>query len=256
MSAAGVYDPVTKVVTGGRGGNRLGPGHPARARRPYTTVRALPPDPLVRDRMAREHMRRAVIAAVEEGELRVQEAMVLYAGMSFSDDALCPVFASTAAIGRRCGMAARTVRRWLRSLEAKGWTVRAHRFVHFRDRETGEAKMRGTSALRRFDVPPQWWTPLREAADQARSKTKSKGRATPKAPQNQPSPARAGRPDRWRSKEEIEAEQAEIRAAAQRAEARTAAMQQQARADQRATGIPDHVRAALKRAKDEAGPGP
>ena len=70
MSAVGVYDPVTKVVTGGRGGNRLAPGHPARARRPYATVRALPPDPVVRDRMAKEHAVRAISQAAAAGELQ------------------------------------------------------------------------------------------------------------------------------------------------------------------------------------------
>jgi hypothetical protein len=253
MSAVGVYDPVTKMVTGGRGGNRLAPGHPARARRPYSTVRELPPDPLVRDRMTREHARRAVIAAVEDGVLCVQEAVVLYALMAFSDETLCPVFPSTAAVGRRCGMAGRTVRRWFRQLEAKGWTVRAHRYIHFRDRDTGEAKMRGTSSVRRVDVPERWWTPLREAADRARSKPK--GKATPKAPQNRPAGGGGGG-KRWKSKADLAEEQAEIRAAALRAEARTAEMAAEAQATPRSAGMPDHVREALKRPKDESGPGP
>jgi hypothetical protein len=254
MSAVGVYDPVTKMVTGGRGGNRLAPGHPARVRRPYSTVRELPPDPVVRDRMAKEHAVRAISQAAEAGELVAQEVAVLLALVSFAGDALEPVFPTLAKIGARAGgMRRRTAGRWLAGLVARGWLVRMHRFIHYRDPATRESKMRGTSCLWRLDVPARWLDGIRDAAQRSRETT-AKNRPTPKAPQNQGRRNTGGRrlgvsQAEWGRRVEA----ARVAAAARQAE--TSARLEQSRTEVAAPPPPD-LRAGLRRPKDESGPGP
>lgn len=267
MRATGVYDPVTKVVAGGRGGNRLPPGHPARSRRPYDSVRKLPPDPVRRDRMAKEHALRAVSHAANDGELCAQEVAVLAALVSFSGSSLEPSFPGLGAIGSRAGgMAARTAGTWLASLRAKGWVVRAHRYLHYRDPHTRERSMRGTSCLWRVDVPERWLGPIQANAQQARSVPKKraphgapapgKGVATPKAPQNDRRPP--GRTQQeWDAELERRQRTADAREAKEtdrkaRAEAERAAWERQQR-----RGGPSPAagaRAALRRSG--AGPGP
>ncbi len=255
MSAVGVYDPVTKVVTGGRGGNRLAPGHPARARRSYATVRALPPDPVVRDRMAKEHAVRAISQAAAAGELVAQEVAVLLALVSFAGDTLEPVFPTLAKIGARAGgMRRRTVGRWLAGLVARGWLVRMHRFVHYRDPSTRENKMRGTSCLWRLDVPAQWLDGIRDAAQRSRA-TSAKSRPTPKAPQNRGRTSGAGGRPRGVSQVEWDRQVEASRAAAAARQAETTAKLEQGRSEVPAPPPPD-LRARLRRPKDEAGPGP
>jgi hypothetical protein len=205
--------------------------------------------------MAKTHAVRAISQAADAGELVAQQVAVLLAVASFGGDTLEPVFPSLAKIGSRAGgMKRRTVGRWLASLVAKGWLVRMHRFVHYSDPATSERKMRGTSCMWRLDVPACWLDVIRAAAQQSREQA-SKGRSTPKAPQNSPSTAgkTAGRPWGMSAPDwEREVEAGRVAAAAREAESLAKLNRQRAEV---AAPPPPGLRDALRRPADD-GPGP
>lgn len=131
-----------------------------------------------RDRYWRRDAHIAIDEALRAGELTLHEAALLRAVLGFSDDQGSVVWAGQDTIAEAAGWKSdRTVRRWLRAAEARGWVGIEHRC----DRR-GDGTVRSLTNLTVVTLP--------EAVEARRLARKASGRgkghATPKAPQNRP----------------------------------------------------------------------
>ncbi len=201
------------VVRPRRGGNRLGPDHPAFGRAPhYQRAWSLPPDAERRDRNQRRRVQIAADAAAQAGDLPAVLHRALTALLSFSDDRCSePVFPSLESIARRVHGDARygpsqaerreqgdvarppgqrTAARWIAELRALGWV----RVCHRRPTRLASGRLRWHSSLIRIDIPDQWRNARHQVEDEARRRS-GKGAPTPKAPQNTGQRRPAPRPD-------------------------------------------------------------
>lgn len=108
----------------------------------------------------------------------MHEAALLRAVLSFGDDTGAVIWAGQDTIAQAAGWQSdRTVRRWLRAAEDRGWV----RIEHRCDR-SGDGTVRALTNLTVVVLPE-----VVEARRLARkASARSKGHATPKAPQNRP----------------------------------------------------------------------
>lgn len=144
------------------------------------------PEIAPRDRLWRRDAHIAIDDALRAGELTLHEAAVLRAILGFSDDTGAVIFAGQAAIAQAAGWESdRTVRRWLRAAEARGWVAVEHRC----DRRP-DGSVVGLTNLTVLVLPAEV-----EARRLAR-KAAGKGHATPRAPQNRPHGGQVGLEDR------------------------------------------------------------
>lgn len=134
------------------------------------------PEIAPRDRLWRRDAHIAVDEALRAGELTLHEAALLRAVLGFSDDTGAVIWAGQDSIAQAAGWKSdRTVRRWLRAAEARGWVAVEHRC----DRRS-DGTVRALTNLTVVVLPAA--VEARRLARKAAAR--GKGHATPRAPQN------------------------------------------------------------------------
>ncbi|MEQ1731710.1 MAG: helix-turn-helix domain-containing protein, partial [Vicinamibacterales bacterium] len=138
-----------------------------------------------RDRLWRRDAHIAIDQALQAGELSLHEAAVLRAVLAFSDDTGQVIFAGQQTIAQAAGWESdRTVRRWLRAAEARGWVAVEHRCLRHPD---GRVQQMTNLTVVVLPVAVEARRQARKAAGYG------KGRATPRAPQNRSQEAEGDR---------------------------------------------------------------